>query len=65
MAGSTRTQQTYRYELWRAPTAGILETAPTTFLLLIALRWFGAGSWSKGLVVAGGAAGVGWAYYLH
>jgi len=41
---SSRTEQTYRYELLRAATAGVLESAGSTFLLLIALRWYGAGA---------------------
>jgi MFS family permease len=54
----SRTQQTYRYELWRAGTAGILESAGSTFLLLIALRWFGAGASAKAFVAAGGSFGL-------
>jgi MFS family permease len=37
--------------------AGIIETASATFLLLIAVRWFEAGSLSKGLVAAGSGLG--------
>jgi MFS family permease len=33
--------------------AGIVETASTTFLLLIAVRWFEAGALAKGCVAAG------------
>ena len=58
MSDSSRTQRTYRYELCRAASAGVLETAGTTFLLLIALRWFGAGSWPKAFVAAGGSVGL-------
>ena len=68
MASATRTETTYHYELWRAGAGGVLESAGTTFLLLIALRWFGAGAWSKAFVAAGGSLGllltpvvVGWA----
>jgi hypothetical protein len=43
---------TYRRELGRAVTAGILETAGNTFLLLIAVRWFHAGAMAKALVVS-------------
>ena len=53
-----RTEQTYRCELWRAGAAGILESAGTTFLLLIAVRWFAAGSTAKGLLAAGGSVGL-------
>src|SRR5258706_15382086 len=58
MRGSSRTQQTYRYELWRSGAAGVLETAATTFLLVIALQWFHAGTWSKAFVAAGGSLGL-------
>jgi len=53
-----RTATTYRFELWRAATAGILETAATTFLLLIALRWYAAGSFMKGIVAGSGSLGL-------
>jgi hypothetical protein len=53
-----RTRLTYRYELWRASTAGILETAGTTFLLLIAVQWFRAGPFEKAVVAAGGSLGL-------
>jgi MFS family permease len=49
---------TYRFERGRAISAGILESAGTTFLLLIAVRWFAAGSLAKGLVASGGAIGL-------
>src|SRR5512140_4033960 len=51
-------RQTYRYERWRAVTSGILETAGTTFLLLIAVRWFNAGATAKALVAGGGSLGL-------
>ena len=53
-----RTERTYRYELWRAGAAGILETAGSTFLLLIAVRWFNAGAWSKALIAGAGSLGL-------
>jgi MFS family permease len=53
-----RTEQTYRYEKWRAVSSGILETAGTTFLLLIAVRWFQAGAFAKALVASGGSLGL-------
>jgi MFS family permease len=53
-----RTTTTFRFELWRAVTAGIIETAGSTFLLLIALRWFHAGALVKGLVAASGSLGL-------
>jgi MFS family permease len=54
----SRTTLTYRYELWRASTAGILETAGSTFLLLIAVQYFQASAVEKGLVAAGGSVGL-------
>jgi MFS family permease len=56
--GAIHTAETYRYERWRAVTAGILETASTTFLLLIAVRWYQAGAIAKALVAAGGSVGL-------
>ena len=53
-----RTATTFRLELWRAATAGILETAGSTFLLLIALRWFHAGAFAKAVVAASGSVGL-------
>ena len=53
-----RTARTYRYEKWRALASGIIETAGTTFLLLIAVRWFHAGSLAKALVATGSSVGL-------
>ena len=53
-----RTQITYRYERWRAVPAGVIESAATTFLLLIAVRWYQAGPFSKALVAGGGSLGL-------
>jgi len=53
-----RTAQTYRYEKWRALSSGVLETAGTTFLLLIAVRWFHAGNLAKALVATGASVGL-------
>jgi MFS family permease len=52
-----RTSLTFRYERWRAVSAGVIETAGTTFLLLIALRHFQAGPTAKALVAGGGSIG--------
>jgi hypothetical protein len=52
-----RTQLTFRYEAFRAGATGVLETASGTFLLLIAVRWFEAGAFSKGCVAAGSGLG--------
>lgn len=53
-----RTAITFRHERWRAVSAGILETAATTFLLLIAVKWFQAGATAKALVAGGGSFGL-------
>ncbi len=53
-----RTRITYRNERWRALAAGILETAATVFLLLIAVRRFEAGPMSKALIAGGGSVGL-------
>jgi MFS family permease len=58
MRAQQRTELTYRYEKWRALTSGVLETAGSTFLLLIAVRWFEAGSLAKALVAGGGSLGL-------
>jgi MFS family permease len=54
---SSRTLQTFRYEALRAISSGIIETASTTFLVLIAVRWFEAGPLAKGLIAAGAGLG--------
>lgn len=54
----TRTAITYRYERWRSVSTGIIETAATIFLLLIAVRWYGAGPLSKALIAGGGSLGL-------
>lgn len=58
MTAVSRTALTYRYERWRALASGILEAAGSTFLLLIAVRWFNAGDTAKALVAAGGSFGL-------
>lgn len=58
MVDRQRTKRTFFYEFWRAGTAGILETAATTFLLLIAVRGFQAGALAKALVAGGGSVGL-------
>ena len=57
MSPAERRQRTYHSERWRAVAGGILETAGTTFLLLIAVRWFQAGALPKALVAGGGNLG--------
>ncbi len=58
MSDAVRTELTFRYERFRAVTAGIIETAGTTFLLLIAVRWFEAGATAKSLLAAGSSIGL-------
>jgi len=58
MAEHARTHTTYFYESWRAVTAGILETAGATFLLTIAVKWFHAGAFEKGIVAGAGSLGL-------
>lgn len=53
-----RERRTYGLEKVRAVAAGILETAQTTFLLLIAQRWFHAGPAEKGLLQGASSAGL-------
>ncbi len=53
-----RTEITYRSEQWRAVSTGILETAGTTFLLLIAERWYRTGEDAKALIAIGGSLGL-------
>jgi len=56
--GPHRTRTTYLHELWRAGSAGILETAGSTFLLTIAVKHFAAGALSKGIVAGSGSMGL-------
>ena len=49
---------TYRLERWRAVSHGVLETAGSTFLLLIAVRWFEAGAMAKAMIAAGSSVGL-------
>jgi len=53
-----KTEITFLFERRRAVSSGILEAAGTTFLLLIAVRWFHADEMSKALVAAGGSIGL-------
>ena len=52
MVDRSRTVITYRYECWRALSAGVIETAGTIFLQLIAVRCYYAGSLAWSLVAA-------------
>jgi MFS family permease len=58
MVPAERTRRTYFYELWRAGTAGILETAGSTFLLAVAVKHFQAGSLAKAIVAGSGSLGL-------
>ncbi len=58
MTGLDRTRLTYRLELQRAVPHGILESAGSTFLLVIALKYFHAGATAKALVASGGSVGL-------
>src|SRR5688500_6708917 len=57
MSAESRTALTYRYECYRAVSAGIIETGGGTFLMLIAVSWFEAGALTKGFVAAGSGLG--------
>ena len=54
---SSPTALTFRYEALRAVSSGIIETASSTFLLIIAVRWFEAGAFAKGCIAAGSGLG--------
>jgi len=58
MVDHSRTAITYRYECWRALSAGVIEAAGTIFLLLIAVRWFKAGPLAKAMIAGGGSVGL-------
>ncbi len=58
MTDYDRTAVTYRYERWRAVSAGVIEAAIGTFLLLIAVRAYGAGPFAKALIAGGGSLGL-------
>ena len=58
MGDSSITEKTYRYECWRALSSGFIEAAAGTFLLLIAVRWYAAGSVAKAILAAGSSCGL-------
>ncbi|MGQ9815578.1 MAG: MFS transporter [Candidatus Roseilinea sp.] len=58
MKSRSAAEITYRIEKYRAAAAGILETAGSTFLLLVAVRAFEAGATEKALIAAGGNIGM-------
>lgn len=53
-----RRDRTFQLELRRAVTAGVLETAASTFLLIIAVQHFRTGATAKALLVMGGPLGL-------
>ncbi len=53
-----RARLTYRYDRLRAIPQGFIETASTTFLLLIAVKAFDAGPTPKSLIAAAGNIGL-------
>lgn len=53
-----RTRRTYHYDRLRAVPQGVIETASTTFLLLIAVKAFDAGPTPKSLIAAAGNIGL-------
>lgn len=57
MAAVDIERKTFRLDCQRAISNGILETAGTTFLLLIAVRYFHAGSMAKGWIAAASSIG--------
>ena len=52
------TRRTFRLEMVRALPVGVIETAATTFAVLIAIRWFEAGPDSKATVQAAARGGL-------
>ena len=52
------TRRTFRLEMVRALPVGIIETAATTFAVLIAIRWFQAGPEAKATVQAAARGGL-------
>lgn len=53
-----RTRSTYRHELLRAVSSGVLESAGTTFLLTIAVKQLQAGPLAKAMVAGAGSLGL-------
>jgi MFS family permease len=58
VSAADRTAITYRYERWRAISSGAMESAGTTFLLLIAVRAYESGAFWKSAVAAGSSVGL-------
>lgn len=58
MPDAHRTRLTYRYDRLRAIPQGVIESASTTFLLLIAVKAFDADPTPKSLIAAAGNIGL-------
>ena len=58
MSIEERERQTFRLERWRSIGMGVLETANSTFLILIAERWFNSGPGMKSVLQASGSVGM-------
>lgn len=54
----SRRDVTFRRERGRAVASGVLESASTTFVLLIAVQYFDCGQAVKGLIAGGGSFGL-------
>lgn len=57
MAAPDAERTTFRLDCQRAVANGVLETAASTFLLLVAVRYFHAGSSAKGWIAAASSIG--------
>jgi MFS family permease len=58
LSAADRARITYRYDRLRSISNGVIETAPTVFLLLVAVQWFHAGATAKAFVAGGGSLGL-------
>src|SRR5262245_4320304 len=58
MSAMDRTAATFRYERWRSICSGVIETAATTFFLLMAVRHFLMGANAKALIAAAVSLGL-------
>jgi MFS family permease len=57
VSDSKKTQTTYHFERLRAVSTGISETAASTFLLLIAVRWYNADANYKAFIASASSFG--------
>ncbi|MEM9398628.1 MAG: MFS transporter [Verrucomicrobiota bacterium] len=58
MDAKERQQKTFYYDRWRALCAGIIETMPSSFILIIAIRYFDADDAIQGLLATTWAFGL-------